>query len=239
MLPVYINNFNRLIYLKNVLREFQRFNEATPIMIHIVDNGSTLPELHEWYDSEASNTYPFPIKIIRQNNRGPRGWFGIMEHVNPHYIVCDPDIDFSPCPTDLFEMLIKGLVDYPEMMKTGPSIRISDIPKEHPFHPHIHGIEGRFYEKRHSEQWWHAELDTTCIACRTGQHFAYGPALRAAAPYEVRHLPYYYLPGQLTREEIYYFENLPLEFKHGIYWSTLMTDSKVYEIQKGEPDATA
>ncbi len=86
-------------------------------------------------------------------------------------------------------------------------------------------VEGRYLQKNNG-MWWDAEIDTTFFMARTGQHFAYGPALRALAPYELRHLPYYYLPGQLSAEEFHYLDTLPTTHKTGLYWSTLMQDNR-------------
>lgn len=231
MIPVYINNFNRHEYLLAILQEFERFNQVTPIHVVVVDNNSSLPALLEWYDSKPDLGQSYPLTIDRMpHNGGPRGWQSrMLEGYGNHYIVCDPDIDFSPAPNDLFEMMVKGLVDFPNIHKTGPSLRITDVPAEHPWYDRIMAVEGKFFKVAHNETWWEAAIDTTCFAGRKGEGFAYEPALRAAEPYAVRHLPYYYLPGRLTAEERYYFEALPEEHKRGMYWTTLMKDSGVYE----------
>jgi hypothetical protein len=226
MLHVYINNFNRLDYLLKILIEFDRFNSVTPIFVHIVDNGSTLPGLLEWYDSKGylKLALNYSVEIHRLTNGGPRGFMRCLVD-SEFYIACDSDIDFSPCPDDLFAVMIKGLVDNPTVKKTGPSIRIDDVPLEHPFYQRIQETEGQYWKNRHDDNWWSGALDTTCFVCRNADGFHYEPALRADSPYIVRHLPYYYIPGKLTEEEIYYFENLPPTYKSGIYWSTLMQDS--------------
>lgn len=238
MVPVYINNFNRFDYLLAILQEFERFHKVMPIRVTVVDNASTLPSLLEWYD-DPIGMWTYSLSFNRGTNDGPRGYYRAMKHKDPYYIVCDPDIDFSTAPDDLFELLIRGLVDNKEILKTGPSLRISDVPSEHPFYRQIMDVEGKFFTNSLDDRWWHAQLDTTCIACRTGQGFGYGPALRAKAPYDVRHLPYYYIPGKLTEEEVYYLDNLPDKHKHGIYWSTLMSTG-TYSTVPGllEPEST-
>lgn len=227
MIPVYINNFNRLTYVLQLLKDFGRFNEVTPLYVHLVDNGSTYQPLLDWYNSDKNLTYGYPIKIHRCANGGPRGYYQIMSHTCPLYVVCDPDISLIDCPADTLELMKRGIVDT-RYRKVGLGIRVDDIPVDGPFYKQILDVENR-YRKINDGTWWQAEIDTTFFLARTGSGFDYGPALRSMAPYELRHLPYYYLPGQLTEEELYYFDNLPSTHKTGLYWSTMMQDAKTFD----------
>jgi len=224
--PFYINVFNRLSPVKQIIKDLQRFGAQLEggIRITIVDNASTYPPLLAWYD-----TKPEGVRIIRRaTNGGPRGWWDVMDHFTPFYGVCDPDIDLSGIPSDFLERLVAGLIQFPDIEKVGPSIRIDDVPEAFPFHSNLMQDEAQ-YRKYRRGWWWVGDLDTMFIVCRTGRPFAYGPALRSPPPYSVRHLTNYMIPGHLSDEDQYYIQNLPQTHKPGLFWSTMMQDSGFYD----------
>ncbi len=49
IVPVYINNFNRLDPIKELLKAFDRMHEVTPLKVTIVDNASFYQPLLDWY----------------------------------------------------------------------------------------------------------------------------------------------------------------------------------------------
>ena len=225
MIPVYINNFNRLEPVKALVDDLSRMN--SPTKITIVDNASCMKELLKWY-LELSEYRP-DVRVVYQANNGPRGYWRCMDHGDPYYVVCDPDVDISTCPNDMLCVMVEILSRNPSITKIGPSIRIDDVPKEYPFYERVQLDEGRFYKKKHEATgWWEAEIDTAFAMCRTGTTFTYGPALRGPDPYVMRHLPFYEIPGKLSPEMKFYLENMPEQYKRGIVWSTLMQDSKQY-----------
>ncbi len=221
-IPVYINSFNRLSYLEGILKELERFDALGPITV--VDQASTYPPLQEWLSQRKD------FRLIRmRENHGPRGVFAGLERHNfgcPFYIVSDPDLDFSQCPADLIPRLVGVMQANPEIVKAGPSIRLDDIPTSVPFYDRIMLDEGVHYREWFSPEWWKAAIDTTFAIYRFGEPFLYSPALRAAAPYHVRHLPYYHVPANLTDEDRWYIENLPAKHKGALYFSTMQQDSK-------------
>jgi hypothetical protein len=225
MLPLYINNFNRLEPVRQLLKDFKRLHAVTPLRITIVDNDSTYPPLLEWYESLKQSG---DVHIYHGPNNGPRGFWPAMDHVEPFYAMCDPDVSLGECPDDLFAVLERGLED-PTIAKTGPGIRVDDIPHDGPLYDHILRVERPFMTVPYDAQFWRGQIDCQFYMSRTGENFAYGPALRSMAPYEIRHLPYYYLPGQLTDEERWYLINLPAKHKTGLYWSTIMQDTGMFK----------
>ncbi|CAN5410678.1 hypothetical protein BH11PLA2_BH11PLA2_34660 [soil metagenome] len=215
--PIYITSFNRLAWLRAMVFELERMPGARPI---VVDNASTYPPLVDWLSHKC------PVEVIRlPENRGPRAAWSVLDD-SARFVVTDPDLDLSGCPADLLEILHRGLDEHDDIHKVGPSIRIHDIPPEFPFFDHIQTSEGPFWQKKRG--WWYeALIDTTFALYRPRPRSAanYGPALRAPAPYQVRHLPYYYVSGSLTAEDVHYIRTLPSTFKSGLYWSTLMADN--------------
>jgi len=213
---------------------FDRMHAVTPLRICIVDNGSFYPPLLEFYEAVGDGLTLLEgarVVVKRGVNGGPRGFTSFMDHTEPHYVVCDPDIDINDCPSDLLEFLKEGLTN-PGIIKTGPQIRTDDIPKDSPLYAHILKIENSNQTVDADEGWWKSSIDTAFFMARTGAGFGYGPAMRSKAPYQMRHLPYYYLPGKLNEEELFYLNNLPKVHKSGLYWSTIMADQGMFNSQE-------
>lgn len=220
---VYINSFNRLTWLRDLVHEVCRLEGLGRIVI--VDNASTYEPLLAWL--EEMQVEDNDVKVVhRGSNGGPRGAFReAYQDPAPFYVVTDPDMDLSECPDNLLYVLREGLLANPDMTKTGPSIRIDDIPDANPFKQRILEIEAPFWKTRRNDWWYEAETDTTFALYRRGEPFRYGPSLRAPAPYRVRHMTNYYTQGTLTAEDWYYVNNLPPMHKSGLYWSTLIQDN--------------
>lgn len=222
-IKIYINSFNRLSYLQNSVTQLREMKDVEEIVI--VDNDSGYPPLLEYLNKTD-------VRVVRMGrNAGPRGAFDYARmELRPDETKCfattDPDLDFADCPKDLLSKCMRMLDAAPTFTKVGPSIRLDDIPKEFPWYDRVMSVERGNQTKLLNDEWYNSAIDTTFAVYRTNAAFAYYPALRACAPYQVRHLPYYFKPGELTDEDIWYTNNLPQTFKHGLYWSTLMQDEK-------------
>ncbi len=218
-IPIYINNFNRLKPVVALLKDIARFPEVG--RVRVVDNLSTYPPLLDWYSTDC------PVEIVQLGrNAGVRGVWSALDHTEKYWIAADPDIDLSLCPDDLIARMASALDKYSDIRKIMPSIKLDDVPREFPWYDQLISTEAQYRQKKRDNFWWEADVDTIFAMFRSGEPFAYRPALRTPAPYELRHLSNYYVPGKLTEEEIYYIKSVAPEHKPGIYWSTLYQDNQ-------------
>lgn len=220
LVPVYINSFNHFKWLQRMVFDLTDFPGVGTITI--IDNQSTNPELVEWLDT-LGPTPDKNFKIIRHfENGGSRAPWTYIKKTSEYYIVTDPDLDLYDLPQDTIQILKQGLIDNPDASKAGPGLRVSDVPKEFPWHARLMSDDKSNHHKQRG--WWSmGGLDTTFAMYRwDDKPFRYFDALRAPEPYMIRHLPWYEWGGP---EMATYLKYLPATHKKGLYWSTLMSDS--------------
>lgn len=215
MIPIIINNYNRLTWVKTMLEQIARIPNCYPI---ISDNCSTYEPLLDWYAEK-------PCEIIVQpSNLGHQGpWLSglVAERGKSGYVVTDPDLDISGVPDNVLEIMQEGLNRYSHVIKAGLSLEIDDLP-ENDMTVEVIKWERQFWRCAHDgKQFYFAALDTTfalyrgnylVLDDRTKQIFLQG--LRAYRPYTARHLPWYnhMQDGQIvnaaiplpSEEEVYY-----------------------------------
>jgi hypothetical protein len=179
--------------------------------ITILDNGSTWPPLLEWYRQN-------PLLDVRHvGNRGPKWMFSdnIRDKAD-FYLASDADLDLSEVPKDfavrLREKYRQIERDQPGngMEKIGLSLAIHDLPMHEScvvLSRQVIGDQARYWTTHHVDSlgvWYDAFTDTTMAVYR-GEHGWGGyKSLRLGPPYTARHLPWYYLPGNLPEEFRYY-----------------------------------
>jgi hypothetical protein len=198
MIPIYINNFNRLTTTRNMVEYLLSVPDALPI---VVDNASTYPPLLEWYRHHC------PAEVIRLgNNHGPHAPWAFergMARNAGYYVVTDSDLDLSGVPTDLLQVLRNGLKMHPKRVKAGLSLEVRDLPEQFESTTIVRKWEARFWVKRVDSFWWDANVDTTFAMYKAGTSWAaVWPALRADRPYTARHVPWY----RVESEEEKYFD---------------------------------
>jgi hypothetical protein len=108
------------------------------------------------------------------------------------------------CPEDFMDVFHRALIKYPRYHKVGFSLKIDDLPAHCKIRDQIISHESTFWKRALDPLYFDAAIDTTFALYRP---FARGgfwaPAIRTAAPYTARHLPWYQNPEALTAEEIY------------------------------------
>ncbi len=180
MTPVWINNRNRLTTTRAMVEYLAGVPGALPI---IVDNASTYPPLLEWYAQ-------YKGEVIRLNeNLGPWApWIvsGDLARGNDYYVVTDSDLDLAGVPVDVLEKLRDGLEKHPDMIKTGLSLEINDLPSWQEIGlENNHEWESAYWRHKTEDGWWIAITDTTFAMYRRGWHSAkqaVGPAAAPIAP---------------------------------------------------------
>lgn len=186
MIPIIINNFNRLSWVQGMLEKIATIPSCYPL---IVDNASTYEPLLEWYETK-------PCEVIRQQNFGHLGpWSqGIVEKYGKEgYVVTDPDLDISDVPVDVLDVLKEGLKKYQHIVKAGLSLEIEDLP-DSTLGKEAYGWERQFWRCANDGRFYFAALDTT-FALYRGNYTQWTPhflsGVRAFRPYTARHLPWY------------------------------------------------
>lgn len=198
--PCVVITRDRASYTKLCLSSLGRFSDR--LDIHIVDHGSTWPEMLSLLEKSE---YP----VHRRGDELPRSlweWPGLAGIVRDQaYIVTDPDIVIdSLCPDDWLDCLHYELVrdaSYP--VKVGLGIRIDDLP-ETELTTKVRQWEEQFWKNpvgSLNPPAWRAPVDTTLALYQplSGQRaFSLGPAVRLGEPYLIAHLPWY---GELDPSE--------------------------------------
>lgn len=198
--------FNRLTWAKN-LCEFLSDNGCDVILL---DNGSTYPPLLEWYKKCPYKTYFFSTQHYNRTL-----WqSGILkEDKDKNYIVTDPDLDLSSVPHDFVDKLLTGLKNNPDVMKSGLSLKIDDLP-ENEYTKKVIEWEKKWWEKPQDKNGFYlADIDTTLAIYDSERvermyHSGFFLAVRSPKPYEARHCGWYFTPETITEEEKYYINHV-------------------------------
>ena len=206
MIKVFVIMFNRLTWAKNLCE----FLSANGCEVILMDNGSTYPPLLEWYAR-------CPYKIHHfTNNYYNRGLWqsGILDtYKDKNYILTDPDLDLSSVPTDFIQCLFVGLENNPNVMKSGLSLKIDDLP-ENEYTKKVITWEKKWWETPQDKYGFYAsDIDTTLALYDSERvsrmyHDGFFLAVRSPKPYEARHLGWYITKENITNEEKYYVENI-------------------------------
>jgi len=139
------------------------------------------------------------------------GWSGAPAE---WFVYTDPDVvPISTCPLDAVAHLRMLLERFPDRPKAGLGLYIDDLPAGHPqitWERRLVSEAGRLAPAVYA-----APVDTTFALYRPGSAFTY-EALRTAAPYLLRHVPWYVSdPGE---EDRYYLDRA-MPGRQGSTWA--------------------
>lgn len=208
MIPVYINNRDRLTTTRKMVEYLTGVPSCLPI---ITDNASTYGPLLEWYAKEC------PCRVVLLGaNHGARGaWNGMLNHHDmdiTHYVVTDSDLDLTDVPLDVLDVLLNGFGEYPEFdgdptRKCGLSLRVDDLPDGFKLKQNVINREEYYWARPLDERYYLADIDTTFAMYRVTPYWdgGYGPSLRTAPPYSARHMPWYNV--EYNEEEQYFLDH--------------------------------
>lgn len=200
--PVIINNFNRLTYLKQLIGFLESRGFGN---IVILDNASTYPPLLEYY-----NTCRYKIFRLEKNMGHLALWkSGISKKFNRDFFVyTDSDVvPVKECPDDFMEVFMNTLKKHRFARKVGFSLRIDNLPSHYRNRDEVIKWEKQYYEKDAGELLYRAPIDTTFALYRpraTGGSNDYVPMYRTKYPYAAEHLPWYADSSNMSEEDLYY-----------------------------------
>lgn len=212
-IPIIINNFNRLDYLKRLIESLEKRGYYN---LYIIDNKSTYPPLLEYYkdckytvfrlDENVGYMAIWKTDVYR---RFRKSW----------YVYTDSDVVIDEdCPEDFMKCFISVLNKYKNAQKVGFGIRIDNLPDQFKNKLDVVNHESKFWNIEIEESLYSAPIDTTFALYRP---FCSGPAddyhetYRTGFPYVIQHLPWYVDSSAMTDEEIYYIRNI----KQSTHWS--------------------
>ncbi|MDH3347174.1 MAG: glycosyltransferase [Desulfobulbaceae bacterium] len=223
-IPIVINNFNRynaMVKLIDWLRNAGHKN------IIILDNQSTYPPLLEYY---RQNTFCTVIHLGANLGHKALWKSGVYKKIrNGYFCYTDPDlVPVAECPENLVSHLFELLCRYPNVVKVGSGLRISDIPDHYEHKDRVVVWESRYWQNPVEENVYNADLDTTFAIYRPRTlHNTHFPALRTGEPYVMHHTPWYEDVDRLTEEELFYRNK-----SSGISWWSDSTSIGVDKINK-------
>lgn len=215
-IPIIINNFNRLSTLKELLTSLEQRGYNN---IHILDNASTYPPLLAYY-----KTCPYEVIFLRKNLGFKALWKSKENRkrfCHDYYIYTDSDVTLSEhCPDDVVKhlwTLLKGHYKY--AAKIGLSLQIDDLPDCHAHKDKVIQWEQSFFKNENKDHLYPAPVDTTFALYRPRVGLSRSRSVesyRTAAPYSLRHLPWYINSKHLSEEEQYYIN----QCKHATSWTS-------------------
>ncbi len=205
-IPIIINNYNRLTFLRDLIGCLERRGYRN---LYIIDNHSTYPPLLEYY-----KTLPYKIFHL-DRNLGYRAFIlaGIYKQFkNRFFVYTDSDIYLPDCcPDDFLKHFYDILVNTPYTAKVGCALRIDDLPDFYVRKNDVLQWERHFWEKPLGDDQYLADIDTTFALhkpnLRIG-HRATGHRIRVAGPYACQHRPWYVDSAHLDPEEQYYLDSV-------------------------------
>lgn len=197
-IPVVINNRNWITPVKKLVEDLQRLNYEE---IHIIDNGSTSPDLLQFYDTLSS------VRVHHYPNIGPRAIYdtGLIKQFKGWVAYTDSDIELNPnTPPGFIETLIEkaGKWGY---QKAGLALKLDDI-ESHQFGYSWKNWESKYWMQELEKDVYHADVDTTFCIVRKDIPFQYR-SIRIAGDFTCRHLPWYTDFNHLSKEEQFYLDH--------------------------------
>ena len=205
-IPVIINNFNRLTYLRELIQALESRGITN---IVIIDNQSSYPPLLAYYKI-------CPYKIVRlPANYGHLALWksGVYSQYRWNYFVyTDPDVvPVEQCPSD-FLAVFKTLLDKNyKLDKIGFGIKIDDLPDRFALKERVVRYESGYWEKEVAPGLYNAPIDTTFALYKPFSRLKAGEiytlqSWRTGYPYLIRHLPWYIDSSQISQEDQYYLD---------------------------------
>lgn len=199
-IPVVINNFNRLEWLRAQLAWLETAGMRN---ISIIDNGSTFPPLLAFY--ETTN-----YRIFRRQNMGPLALWGCEDLwrsvKDSYYIYTDPDVlPADYCPRDCAAFLKSQLEQRPSLEKIGLGLKIDDLPDSYAKKSDVIAWESQYWESRLGTSLFRAAVDTTFALYRPramGGWWLRGA--RTDEPFVARHMPWYQDSNAVSEEDVFY-----------------------------------
>jgi len=216
--PIVVCSYNRLECLRKQMECFDRRGWGDDVTI--LDMSSDWPPLLEWYETCGRRVVTLP-------NNGPHYWWSTDEYQRVkggYYVYTDSDVVLADtCPGDVLEFFTEVLRSMKGMGfgKVGPILRTWDLPGCFPLKERVLDLERGVSDESRFQYVGNGVrvslVDTTFALYAPGVEFGNASprpdvslclALRADAPYEAIHLPWYQDFGNLSEEDRHYLASI-------------------------------
>lgn len=219
-IPIFINNYNRLNYLVDLIGSLEKRGYKN---IHIIDNDSSYRPLLDYYES-----CPYEVIKLKKNIGYLSIWktdiYKKIKH--SYYVYTDSDILLGDdCPDDFMEYFVNILERYKTCYKVGFALSISDIPDFFAKKNEVIEHEIQFWSNEIEKDLYNARIDTTFALYRPyckGPSNSYKFAIRVGGKYTCRHQPWYVDTQNPPQEEIEYIRSI----KQSTHWSAEIKNIK-------------
>ena len=205
-IPIIINNYNRLTYLKLLIDSLTLRGYEN---IYILDNKSTYPPLMEYYKH-----CPHTVIYLKDNLGYKALWKSDIynKFKNSYYVYTDSDMEIpKECPENFLQHFLDILNKYPMAQKVGFSIEIDDLPDHFINKDKVIEHESSFWKKEVEPGVYRAQIDTTFALYRPyckGEADIFHEVYRTGKPYTIKHLPWYVDTHNMSEEELYYVNSI-------------------------------
>ena len=213
LIPIYINNYNHLKYLVDLIACLEKRGYRN---IHIIDNDSTYKPLLIYYE-----TCPYEVIKLGKNVGFTGIWdTGTYKKIwNSYYVYTDSDIFIEKdCPIDFMSHFVSVLEKYPLCHKVGFGLRIDDIPNYFTMKEQVIKHESQFWTKQIEPDLYDARIDTTFALYRPfckGPSNSYKFVIRTGGKYVCKHQPWYVNINTSSVEDLYYIRSI----QQSTHWS--------------------
>lgn len=205
-IPIIINNYNRLTFLRDLVDGLQQRGYTN---LYIIDNNSSYPPLLEYYKTA-------PCTVFRlDQNLGFRAFklSGIYKRFRRQfYVYTDSDIYLpEACPDDFLQQFYRILVHAPYTTKVGCALRIDDLPDHYSQRDRVRQWESQFWQHPIGDDCYEAKIDTTFALYKPNTGIGVkrmARNIRVAGPYACQHRPWYIDSKNLDTEEQYYISSV-------------------------------
>lgn len=216
MIPVYINNWNILEWVKNMTKYLEKVSN---VVIVIIDNNSTYPPLLDWYKSCG-----YEVIRLAKNEGSRHGYWHVPKgavherlYGDKYFVFTDADLDLSNCPVDLMSVLKQGVEKYDK--KCGLSIEVNDVPLDSLTYEGVQK-DRCYWNSPLDEIYFDAPADTTFAMYHKDAYDYTTIATRANRPYTTKHIPWYFTSvNDFNEEEIYMYSQRPVVLHAGGQWT--------------------
>ncbi|RPI80654.1 MAG: hypothetical protein EHM42_11820 [Planctomycetaceae bacterium] len=188
--------------------------------IHLIDNASTYPPLVRFLDEFAADFHG-TLHIHRFGNQGPRAACTVVNQLRAswtargitHYATTDSDLDLEGVRADLLGQFAAILDADSQLVKVGSALRINDLPNT-PLADYARTAEQKFWVDRYPtdivpDLCYRGDLGETLAVYRLNPAWSgdYGPAVRVAGRYQVRHVPWYHTTENRPADHCWYIDH--------------------------------